>query len=471
MEPRLLNSQYEKILNSVADGVFTIDCDNNITFFNRAAERITGISSEQALGQKCFDVFRANICQTACALHRTIASGKEIINQRINILDNDGRTLPISVSTSVLRDENGEIVGGVETFRDLSVIEMLRNEIQNRYSFAGIISKNHEIHAILNILPDIATSGSTVLIEGPSGSGKELFAKSIHDLSKRQGKFVALNCAAMPDTLLESELFGYMKGAFSEAKKDKPGRFALAQGGTLLLDEIGDISTALQVKLLRVLQENEYEPLGATATIKSDVRIIAATNRTLTDLVSKGIFRQDLFYRLNVVRLTLPPLSNRREDIPLLIEHFIEKFNAIKHKDIEAVSEDALNILMQHDYPGNVRELENFIEHAFVLCHDPVIEPQHLPRELLDAVNESGRHRAKPNDTPLKQAEAVAIMEILRKHGGSRVKTAADLGINKTTLWRKMKKYGITFPPGPEFPPPMIAFLQLVALVSFQFCN
>ena len=452
MKPKLLNRQYEKILNSVADGVFTIDRDNNITFFNRAAEKITGISGEQALGQKCFDVFRANICQTACALHRTIASGKEIINQRINILDNDGRTLPISVSTSVLRDENGEIMGGVETFRDLSVIEMLRNEIQNRYSIAGVISKNHEIHAILNILPDIATSGSTVLIEGPSGSGKELFAKSIHNLSKRKGKFVALNCAAMPDTLLESELFGYMKGAFSEAKKDKPGRFALAQGGTLLLDEIGDISTALQVKLLRVLQENEYEPLGATATVKADVRIIAATNRTLTELVSRGIFRQDLFYRLNVVRLTLPPLSNRREDIPLLIEHFIQKFNAMKHKDIEAVSADALDILMRHDYPGNVRELENFIEYAFVLCHDPIIESHHLPRELLDAVNESDRTPTKPKDTPLKQAEAVAIMETLRKHDGSRVKAAADLGINKSTLWRKMKKYGITFPPVPEFP-------------------
>ena len=341
-------------------------------------------------------------------------------------------------------------MGGVETFRDLSIIEMLRNEIQNRYSIAGVISKNHEIHAMLNILPDIATSGSTVLIEGPSGSGKELFAKSIHNLSKRKGKFIALNCAAMPDTLLESELFGYLKGAFSEAKKDKPGRFALAQGGTLLLDEIGDISTALQVKLLRVLQENEYEPLGATATVKADVRIIAATNRTLSELVSRGIFRQDLFYRLNVVRLTLPPLSNRREDIPLLIEHFIQKFNAMKHKDIEAVSEDALDILMRHDYPGNVRELENFIEYAFVLCHDPIIESHHLPRELLDAVDKSGCDRTKPKDTPLKQAEAVAIMEILHKHAGSRVKAATDLGIDKSTLWRKMKKYGITFPPVPE---------------------
>lgn len=447
MQHKLLNRQYEKILDSIADGVFTIDRNNNITFFNRAAEKITGISRNQAVGQKCFDVFRANICQTACALQRTIESGEKIINLHINILDSKGRTIPISISTSVFRNENGEIVGGVETFRDLSVIEMLRNEIHSRYSFEGIISKNHEIRNILNILPDIATSDSTVLIEGPSGSGKELFALAIHNLSKRQGKFVALNCAAMPDTLLESELFGYMKGAFTEAKKDKPGRFAIARGGTLFLDEIGDISTALQVRLLRVLQEDEYEPLGATATVKADVRIVAATNRTLTELVARGTFRQDLFYRLNVVKITLPLLSSRREDIPILIEHFILKFNAMKHKDIETVSENALDILMKHDYPGNIRELENIIEYAFVLCHGIIIEPRHLPQELLDTVNVGDNKSTKPTDAPLKQAEAITILEILRKHGGNRVKTADDLGINKTTLWRKMKKHGITYPP------------------------
>lgn len=453
MQHKLLNRQYEKILGSIADGVFTIDRNNNITFFNRAAEKITGISRNQAVGQKCFDVFRANICQTACALQRTIESGEKIINLHINILDSEGRTIPISISTSVFRNENGEIVGGVETFRDLSVIEMLRNEIHSRHSFAGIISKNHEIRNIFNILPDIATSDSSVLIEGPSGSGKELFALAIHNLSKRKGKFVALNCAAMPDTLLESELFGYKKGAFTEAKKDKPGRFAIARGGTLFLDEIGDISTALQVKLLRVLQENEYEPLGATATVKADVRIVAATNRTLTELVARGTFRQDLFYRLNVVKLMLPPLSSRREDIPILIEHFILKFNAMKHKDIETISENTLDILMKHDYPGNIRELENIIEYAFVLCHGIIIEPHHLPQELLDTVNMGDIKSTKPAGAPLRQAEAITILEILRKHGGNRVKTAADLGINKTTLWRKMKKHGITYPPTDKIHP------------------
>ena len=453
MSQKLLNKQYETILNSIADGVFTIDCDNMITFFNRAAEKITGISREEAVGQKCFDVFRANICQTACALHRSIESGEETINLHVNILNSEGRTLPISVSTSVLRDENGEIVGGVETFRDLSAIEMLRNEIQSRYTTSGIISKNREIHSMLGILPDIATSDSTVLIEGPSGSGKELFARAIHNLSERKGKFIALNCAAMPDTLLESELFGYVKGAFTEAKKDKPGRFALAEGGTLLLDEIGDISTALQVKLLRVIQEKEYEPLGAIAPVKADVRIIAATNRTLVNLVSQGTFRQDLFYRLNVVKLSVPPLCDRREDIPLLIEHFIRKFNAMRNKDIEDVSEDALDILMRYDYPGNVRELENFIEYAFVLCHRNIIEVHHLPRELQDASPGGDTLKTEPTHPPLMQAEASTILESLRMHGGSRVKAAAHLGINKTTLWRKMKKYGITYPQTDEIFP------------------
>ena len=332
MSEKLLNGRRDTILDSIADGVFTVDRDSNITFFSRAAEKIIGISQDQAVGQKCFDVFRANICQTACALRKTIETGRELINLHINILNSEGRTVPVSVSTSVLRDEKGDIVGGVETFRDLSTIETLRKEIRSQYSFGDIISKNHEVRGILDILPDIAASGSTVLIEGPSGSGKELFARAIHDLSGRKGDYVALNCGALPDTLLESELFGYAKGAFTEAKKDKPGRFKLAEGGTILLDEIGDISTALQLKLLRVLQEKEYEPLGAVATIKADVRIIAATNKILSKLVARGSFREDLFYRLNVVRLSLPPLSRRREDIPYLLEHFIGRFNAIKGK-------------------------------------------------------------------------------------------------------------------------------------------
>ena len=434
------------ILDSIADGVFTIDNDWNITSFNRAAEEITGISREQAIGQKCFDVFYANICQTACALRETMESGRQRVDRRINILNNQGEKIPVSISTSVLRDENGEVIGGVETFRDLSAVELLRKEISDGYTFHDIISKSHEIRRVLNILPDIATSESTVLIEGPTGSGKELFAKAIHNLSRRpRGKYIVVNCGALPDTLLESELFGYKKGAFTDAKKDKPGRFALAKGGTLFLDEIGHTSTALQVKLLRVLQEKEYEPLGGTTTVKTNARVIAATNKPLAELVARGTFREDLYYRLNVVKLVLPPLARRREDIPLLVEHFIRKFSAQQGKQIEGISEKALALLMGCDFPGNVRQLQNVIEYAVVLCRGDRIEIDCLPAELLQETPGTGDGEPKSAGSPLLEAEAATILQTLRQYGGHRGKTAAALGIDKTTLWRKMKKFSITY--------------------------
>jgi len=429
------------ILDSVADGVFTIDNEKNITSFNQAAEKITGIPKNRAIGQKCFDVLHANICQTACALEKTLRTGKQLIDVPISVINNEGKTIPVSVSTAVLKDKQGKVIGGVETFRDLSSLEALRKEMSRSYTFQDIISKHHEILKIFDVLPDVAESDSTVLIQGPSGSGKELFARAIHSLSHRKAKpYIVVNCGALPDTLLESELFGYVKGAFTDAKKDKPGRFALAEGGTLFLDEIAELSNALQVKLLRVLQEKEYQPLGATFPRKANVRIIAATNQQLSEMLARGRFREDLYYRINVVKIELPPLSERKEDIPLLADHFINQFNIKKGKKVIGIPNQVLSMFMEYDWPGNVRELENVIEHAFVLCHGSHIQREHLPKEFVNKIKETAKDIPKPPGK-IREAEAGLIVDVLKRHGGNRSKAARELGIDKSTLWRKIKKY------------------------------
>jgi len=433
------------ILESISEGVFTVDSEWRITCFNRAAEKITGFRWGKAIGHKCYEVMHANRCETGCLLRETVETGKEYFDQVINIINRAGRNFPVSIRTSVLKDEEGQTIGGVVTFRDLSAVEELRKEVLNRYTVQDIISKNKKIQEIFSILPDVAESDSTVLIEGPSGSGKELFARAIHALSPRRDRpLVAVNCGALPEPLLESELFGYRKGAFTDAKKDKPGRFALAEGGTLFLDEVGDLSLSMQVKILRVVQEKAYEPLGGTAPLKADVRIIAATHQSLGERVKQGTFREDLYYRLNVVKIHLPPLRERREDIPLLVDHFIHRFNLKQNKNILGVHSEVMGLFMSYDFPGNVRELENLLEHAFILCHGPEIQVEQLPPDFLEALG------AKPSPVSLlpsvpllRRTEAQTIIETLHKNKGNRRKTAQELGIDKSTLWRKMKKHGI----------------------------
>ncbi len=434
--------QLSPILESIADGVFTVDDDWRIQSFNRAAERITGVFRKEAIGQKCFDVFHASICQGECALKRTLETRREMIDLPVDILNSKGETLPISISTAVLRNHKGRIIGGVETFRDLSAIESLRRELLEKFTAGDIVTKNARILKILSLLPNIAESHSTVLLQGPSGSGKELFARAIHSLSPRKnGPYIIVSCAALPDSLLESELFGYVKGAFTDAKKDKPGRVTLAEKGTLFLDEIGDISPAVQVKLLRFLQEREYEPLGGIKRLKADVRIVAATNRDLSRLVQERGFREDLYYRLNVVKIELPGLAARREDIPLLVAHFLKRFNIKMNKRIRSVHPEVMALFLRYAFPGNIRELENALEHAFILCQTSQIRVDHLPQELLDKAGESVSSETARD--PLHAAEAQAISRVLEKHNGSRKKAAEELGISVVTLWRKIKSRGI----------------------------
>ncbi|MBU4419922.1 MAG: sigma 54-interacting transcriptional regulator, partial [Proteobacteria bacterium] len=276
MKQQIVN-QTHIILDSIADGVFTVDLEWKITSFNRAAEEITGIKKNEAIGRHCWEVFKASICEQGCMLRKSMETGYPFVNQSIFIVNSEGERIPVSISTALLKDNKGKIIGGVETFRDLSVVEELRKELADKHTFHDIISKNKEMKRLFGMLELVAESNTTVLIEGESGTGKELFAKAIHSISNRRKEpLITINCGSIPDTLLESELFGYKAGAFTDAKKDKSGRLALAEGGTLFLDEIGDISQLLQAKLLRVLQDKVYEPLGSTSSLKANVRIVAA---------------------------------------------------------------------------------------------------------------------------------------------------------------------------------------------------
>jgi len=434
------------ILDNLDVGVFTVNRGGHITFFNVKAEEISGYDRRQVLGKSCAIFFGETETSDICFLNESIESGiKKSIHQG-EIFSKEGETVPIRASYIALKNEKGTVVGGLATFHDLTLEHQLDQVIRDRYTFHDMIGKSPEIQKVFETVSVIAGTDATVLIEGPTGTGKDLLAKVIHSASQRtKHPFVKVNCAAIPDNLLESEMFGYVKGAFTGAERDKPGRFNEADGGTIFLDEIGELPLSLQAKLLRVLEDQEFYPLGSQHTLKVNVRIISASNRKLDDLVKDGLFREDLFYRLNVFRLALPALKDRKVDIPLLIRHLLRRLCAAQGTHPADIARPTMEMLLNFDYPGNVRELENILEHALIISQEKEILPQHLPDHVRNPIQTlEVLPRSSVSDIAIPDSdERHKILAALEQYGGKGSATAKALGINRTTLWRKMKRFGM----------------------------
>ncbi|NTV49843.1 MAG: sigma 54-interacting transcriptional regulator [Geobacteraceae bacterium] len=432
---------FSTILDSVADGVFTVDDQMVILSFNRAAEEITGYSHDEAIGKHCYEIFRSEACTIACPVKEAMATGVSVLNREVEIVDKSNNKKPISVSASVLVDSAGKARGGVETIRDLSFIHTLKNELHDKFTFQNLISRNPSMRRLFDVMADIASSEATVFLHGESGTGKELFARAIHDLSpRRKGPLVIVNCGALPETLLEAEIFGVRKGAYTGAVENRPGRLELCNGGTFFLDEIGDLPLQLQVKLLRVLENKEYQPLGAKNPLKADVRFITATHRNLAEMVEEGTFRRDLYFRINIVELNIPPLRERKEDIPLLLEIALKKFNTAYGKKVLRASPEVLKILLTHDFPGNVRELLNLIEQAVILCKGSEIGLDLMPKAFL--LESNGKEKVSRRRSS-KSPEVEVLCDVISRHKGNRTGAAQELGVDRSTLWRWVKSAGI----------------------------
>jgi len=428
--------------HSAADGVYVVDEHRRITAMNPAALKTLGLSLDQVIGRPCHDVLRLSVCREDCALRAARAANEPIINLPAEINHRDSRRTPTILSAAVLRDDQGNDIGGVETIRDLSRVRRNQAPHAGGLPLGGFLTADPGMRELLEMVPTLAGSESCILLTGETGTGKNLVARLLHDLSpRRRGPFVTVNCAALPESLLESELFGYRAGAFTGASRDRKGRIAAAEGGTLFLDEVGDIPLPMQVKLLRFLQDRSYERLGDVTQRQADVRLLVATHRDLGDLVQNGEFRQDLYYRINVINLDLPALRDRRGDIPLLVERFLETFSSRRGKQVTGVTPEVLAALESLEYRGNIRELENIIEHAYVLCSGPTIELVHLPPRIHGA---GRRDSSRPRN--LQELEARFLREELAMHRWDRTATAAALGMHRTTLQRKIRELKISLP-------------------------
>ncbi|CAA7603307.1 RNA polymerase sigma factor 54 interaction domain protein [Acididesulfobacillus acetoxydans] len=437
MNPKSID--FEGILNSISEGVFTVDTEMNITTFNRAAEKITGYLGDEAIGKKCYQLLKgSHCCGENCLMRNVVRDGEKGYSTDVMIINRDGFPIPVEISVMPLLNKDGHIIGGFEILSDQREIASARQRAYKRDVFQNIVGKDHKMQEIYELIEAVAPHHSSVLIMGESGTGKELVAQAIHYLSNRRDKpFVKVNTATLSSTLVESELFGHERGAFTGASTTHQGRFELADKGTIFLDEIGEISLEVQSKLLRVLQEGEFERVGGKKTNKVDTRVIAATNRNLVEDIKNGRFRSDLFYRLNVFPIKLPPLRERQNDIPLLIDHFIHRFNAYFQTPKKGMARDALDFLMQYNYPGNIRELENAIEYAFIRGRGDYVLLRDLPPDMFE------QSKIITELSYLKDWEKHHIEVILEQCGGNKQKAAKLLGIARKTLYNKIREYKI----------------------------
>lgn len=435
---------FESILNSISEGVMTVDKDWKIASWNRAAEFITGFSKEEVLGKECSRVFRAAVCREHCPVDRALSCGHPYRDVRVAIRNKGNEVVHLVVNAAPLYDQHGHIIGGLETFRDVSQNWWMQEELERHYGYTNIVGRSDAMMRVYEVMGSLLGTDTTVLIQGESGTGKELIARALHFHGPRKEKpFVAINCSALPEGILESELFGHVKGAFTGAIRDHIGKFEVAHGGTLFLDEIAEISTAIQVKLLRVLEERQFQRVGDNRSIKVDIRLITATNKDLYRKVLEDSFRDDLYYRLSVFPLHLPPLRERTADIRLLVGHFIRKFNKQMGRSIQGIADEVLEILENYQWPGNVRELANAIEHAFVHCKGLLLRPSDLPHHI---VNAAPAVIAQPSRKPQEKLDLVERELIVRELEAAQWKksvAARRLGMSRATLWRKMEKFGI----------------------------
>jgi len=426
----------DEILDSIGEGLLTVDKNFKINFFNRAAEEITGFKREEVLNQFCKYIFKCELCETKCPIGLILESGNPLYDFRSNIEIKDGSRKPIKLNAAILKNDSDQPIGGVISFRDLSEIESIKKDVSSAGNYFGIIGHGKAMQDIFRLVQEISDSDATVLIQGESGTGKEMIANAIQVTSKRKDRpFVKVNCAVFPETLLASELFGHVKGAFTDAVKDRPGRFEIANEGTIFLDEIAEMPLQTQVQLLRVLQEGTFERIGESIPRVVDVRVIAATNLKINDALKNGKLREDLYYRLNVIPIVIPPLRERPEDIPHLVNSFIKEYSKIYNKVINDIDDRALEILMNYYWPGNVRELENVIEYMVVRAKNEAIQLENLPSSIKSAFE-----TRKPAEE-FKRESPSELLQLLEKHKWNKTKVAEELGIGRTTLWRMLKNH------------------------------